>query len=189
MSYTGSVPDTRRAPDWRESAACAGAGDDMFPGSNEDDIEDAKSYCRRCPVADHCLQWALDTGIEFGVWGGLSEAERRVRLRRRGPARPIIIDDYTGTTPTRTPCRPLEDVWKDGIEPDGEHIRWVGPKIIHRPRPEPGITANRLSFYLDRGRWPEGDCKRMCDVDRCVKPSHLTDRRERAEENELAVAV
>ncbi|MFH8470345.1 WhiB family transcriptional regulator [Streptomyces sp. NPDC017991] len=45
-------------------------------------IEDAKAVCRRCPVMESCLQGALERGEEAGVWGGLSEKERR-SLRRR----------------------------------------------------------------------------------------------------------
>lgn len=37
---------------------------------------------RRCPVSEHCLQWALESGEDSGVWGGLSEDERRAMKRR-----------------------------------------------------------------------------------------------------------
>lgn len=178
---------TKRAADWRDLANCRGFEDAMFPSSNAYEIEQAKGLCSNCPVVEHCLQWALETGEDFGVWGGLTEAERRT-LRRRA-ARPISVDDYTGTSRPPSQCRPLEDVWKDGTEPDGEHLLWVGPKIVHRPRGQAQITPNRLAFYLDRGHWPEGDVKRTCGVDRCVKPGHLNDRRERAEEADLAVTA
>jgi WhiB family redox-sensing transcriptional regulator len=46
-------------------------------------IEEAKSVCRGCAVVDTCLRWALGTGQDAGVWGGLSEDERRA-LKRRG---------------------------------------------------------------------------------------------------------
>lgn len=186
--HTGSFPDTATRPtDWLAKAPCKADADAMFPGNNDYDIEYAKSICRRCTVAERCLQWALETGEEHGVWGGLSEKERR-RIRRR-TAQPISVDDYTGTPRTPSQCRPLEDVWKDGTEPAGEHLLWVGPKIVHRPRGQSQITPNRLAFYLDRGHWPEGDVKRTCGVDRCVKPGHLNDRRERAEEADLAVTA
>lgn len=44
----------------------------------------AKRICKGCPVAAECLADALDNGIEFGVWGGMTERERRA-LRRRHP--------------------------------------------------------------------------------------------------------
>jgi WhiB family redox-sensing transcriptional regulator len=43
----------------------------------------AKSVCRGCPVRTECLADALDNKVEFGVWGGLTERERRALLRRR----------------------------------------------------------------------------------------------------------
>ncbi|WP_393075123.1 WhiB family transcriptional regulator [Streptomyces sp. LN704] len=182
--YTGSVPDTKRAEDWRDFAACAGAYDEMFPSSNPHEIENAKSYCRPCPVREQCLQWALSTNQEFGVWGGLSEAQRH--HRRGGPSKTISTDEYAGTTTPRVPvvARSLPQVWEDCIEEDGEHLLWVGPRSVSHIAGS--LTPNRLSFYLDRGRWPEGDTKRTCEMPRCVKPSHLADRVERGEEMELA---
>ncbi|WP_285729311.1 WhiB family transcriptional regulator [Nocardiopsis sp. ATB16-24] len=43
----------------------------------------AKLLCRSCPVQADCLAEALDNRIEFGVWGGMTERERRALLRRR----------------------------------------------------------------------------------------------------------
>jgi WhiB family redox-sensing transcriptional regulator len=43
----------------------------------------AKTVCRGCPVRTECLADALDNRVEFGVWGGLTERERRALLRRR----------------------------------------------------------------------------------------------------------
>lgn len=43
----------------------------------------AKIVCNPCPVRVHCLAEALDHRIEFGVWGGMTERERRALLRRR----------------------------------------------------------------------------------------------------------
>jgi WhiB family transcriptional regulator, redox-sensing transcriptional regulator len=42
--------------------------------------------CRQCSVADACLRWALESGQDSGVWGGLSEDERRALKRRRSRA-------------------------------------------------------------------------------------------------------
>lgn len=74
--------------DWRHHAACRNEElpDNFFPTSDAGPgwqavIADAKAVCRRCPVADQCLQWALDNPQETGIWGGLTEAERR-NLRR-----------------------------------------------------------------------------------------------------------
>lgn len=164
---------------WLATAPCKAEPDAMFPGSYAPDVEYAKGFCRRCPAVERCLQWALDTGEEYGVWGGLSEAERRTIQRRA--ARPISIDDYTGTREPRQQTVSLQEAWDANTLPDGDHILWTGPKAVVRPRPQKQVTPNRLAFYLDRGRWPEGDTRRTCGREGCVKPQHLDDRTERAD--------
>jgi WhiB family transcriptional regulator, redox-sensing transcriptional regulator len=79
--------------DWRHRAACRGEDTELFfaigsTGPALLQIEDAKAVCRRCPldVADACLQWALDNA-EHGVFGGMSEDERRALKRRVARAR------------------------------------------------------------------------------------------------------
>ena len=52
-----------------------------------DQIEKAKSVCGRCSVTEMCLQYALETNQDSGVWGGLSEDERRALKRRAARAR------------------------------------------------------------------------------------------------------
>ncbi|WP_043242446.1 WhiB family transcriptional regulator [Streptomyces violaceusniger] len=73
--------------DWRQRAACAEEDPELFfPISNTGpallQIEEAKAVCRRCPAMDQCLQWAMETGQDSGVWGGMSEDERRAMKRR-----------------------------------------------------------------------------------------------------------
>ncbi len=77
--------------DWRNSAACRTEDPDLFfpigtSGPALLQTEQAKAVCRRCPVREQCLQWALRTGQSIGVWGGTSEEERRA-LKRRTAAR------------------------------------------------------------------------------------------------------
>jgi WhiB family redox-sensing transcriptional regulator len=79
--------------DWRHMAACRDIKDKeiFYPiGSTGPallQIEDAKDVCRRCPSIDACLQFALEAGINEGVWGGMSEDERRALKRRAARAR------------------------------------------------------------------------------------------------------
>jgi WhiB family redox-sensing transcriptional regulator len=73
--------------DWRDRAVCRNKDPELFfpvgtTGPALDQLAEAKSVCRRCPVTDECLTWALDTGQRSGVWGGLSEEERRQPRRR-----------------------------------------------------------------------------------------------------------
>jgi len=50
-------------------------------------IAEAKKVCDRCEVRQECLQWALEAGQDHGVWGGLSEDERRSMKRRNARSR------------------------------------------------------------------------------------------------------
>jgi WhiB family redox-sensing transcriptional regulator len=50
-------------------------------------VENAKAICRRCDVREQCLSWALESGQDHGVWGGLSEDERRALKRRAARTR------------------------------------------------------------------------------------------------------
>lgn len=68
--------------DWASAAACRqGKPDELFVKGAEQ--HKAKTVCVACPVRAECLAEALDNGIEWGVWGGLTERERRAILRKR----------------------------------------------------------------------------------------------------------
>jgi WhiB family redox-sensing transcriptional regulator len=77
-----SLESHMNAPSWREQAACRGAAQEVFfpsrPGKAIVDVEDAKRVCATCPVQPQCLEFALLTRQDFGVWGGTTEQERRV---------------------------------------------------------------------------------------------------------------
>ena len=69
--------------DWRHRAICRDEDPELFfPIGNTGpallQIEQAKAVCRRCPVVSQCLAWALESGQDAGVWGGMSEDERRI---------------------------------------------------------------------------------------------------------------
>lgn len=74
--------------DWRHRAACIGEDPELFfpigsTGTALEQVDAAKAVCGRCPVTDDCLEWALETNQDAGVWGGLSEDERRSLRRSR----------------------------------------------------------------------------------------------------------
>jgi WhiB family redox-sensing transcriptional regulator len=76
--------------DWRELALCREVDPELFFTSgrvdashNREQIRQAKSVCHRCPSASRCLVWSIETRQEYGVWGGLDEAERRRVLGSR----------------------------------------------------------------------------------------------------------
>jgi WhiB family transcriptional regulator, redox-sensing transcriptional regulator len=74
---------------WPNYAACLEADPELFFPIGESgpalrQIAEAKQICGGCPVRQQCLQWALDTDQNAGVWGGLSESERFTLKRRLG---------------------------------------------------------------------------------------------------------
>jgi len=73
--------------DWRAWAVCRGLDPDIFYPHYERDSGPAKKVCETCPVREPCLEWALSTRQPYGVWGGLTEKERRSLLRRRARQR------------------------------------------------------------------------------------------------------
>lgn len=89
-------PPIRRAEedvltDWRETARCKEMDPDLFfpvgtTGPALLQIEAAKAVCRQCDVREECLQYAIDSNQEYGIWGGLTEEERRY-MRRELTAR------------------------------------------------------------------------------------------------------
>ena len=67
--------------DWAVQGRCVGSDPDaMFVRGAAQ--QDAKIICQKCPVIAECLADALDNRTEFGVWGGMTERERRAMLRR-----------------------------------------------------------------------------------------------------------
>lgn len=72
--------------DWTIAAACRGMDpDELFVQGAAQNR--AKTVCAACPVRTECLADALDNRVEFGVWGGMTERERRALLRRRPDVR------------------------------------------------------------------------------------------------------
>jgi WhiB family redox-sensing transcriptional regulator len=76
---------------WRSEALCRDTDPELFfpigtTGAALVQIEHARAVCRQCPVQADCLDFALSTNQDSGVWGGTSEEERRI-LRREYVAR------------------------------------------------------------------------------------------------------
>jgi WhiB family redox-sensing transcriptional regulator len=67
---------------WHENALCAETDPEAFFPEKGGSTREAKKICTGCDVRAECLEFALANDERFGIWGGLSERERR-RLRRR----------------------------------------------------------------------------------------------------------
>ena len=70
------------AQSWQEQALCAETDPEAFFPEKGGSTREAKKICTGCEVKAQCLEYALSNDERFGIWGGLSERERR-RLRRR----------------------------------------------------------------------------------------------------------
>src|SRR4051794_38950728 len=74
-----SAPET----EFFEDAACNGADTAVFFPVSDSFADEAKSICATCPVAEQCLEYAIETHQPDGVWGGLTAIERHRLVRRR----------------------------------------------------------------------------------------------------------
>ncbi len=180
MSYTGSVPETPRKPDWRLTAACreAPVPDLFFETGSE---ETAKAYCRACPVINACLKFALDNQLGHGVFGGLSHRERAAI--RRGIARNNLSRQQIAARVQRARTPRHEQTLRGAVTHHttplpGGHMGWTGSGKVHfRGRV---YTPKQAVYVVDRGHEPDGRVQTTCGRDGCVLPLHLADQAELA---------
>ncbi|SDD43596.1 Transcription factor WhiB [Glycomyces harbinensis] len=85
-------------PEWQARALCAQTDPEAFFPEKGGSTRDAKRICARCEVKENCLNYALDHDERFGIWGGLSERERRKikrqareAARRRTERLPVVV--------------------------------------------------------------------------------------------------
>ena len=79
---TFSRPSTWDDSRWRNDAACRNSDTDLFfpVGMTSDAVEETRAavaLCRRCPVREQCLEFAMVTNQRDGIWGATSEEDRR----------------------------------------------------------------------------------------------------------------
>ena len=67
---------------WQDRALCAQTDPEAFFPEKGGSTREAKRVCRSCEVRAECLEYALENDERFGIWGGLSERERR-RIKRQ----------------------------------------------------------------------------------------------------------
>lgn len=81
LLFAVSDPDENAAPSWQERALCAQTDPEAFFPEKGGSTREAKRVCTGCEVKGECLEYALARDERFGIWGGMSERERR-RLKR-----------------------------------------------------------------------------------------------------------
>ena len=104
--YTDLAAPARFAARWREQAACCGTDLDVFFPERGESAGPARQVCAACQVRKPCLEYALSNRITSGIWGGLTERERRplqsawVQDARRERDQAVLAADAAGHTTT-----------------------------------------------------------------------------------------
>ena len=80
MAFATDVAVELPAGNWWDEANCLGVDPDLFFPERGASTREAKAVCRGCVVSDECLEYALQNSEKFGIWGGMSERERRLEL-------------------------------------------------------------------------------------------------------------
>ena len=102
--YRNLAAPARFAARWRERAACCGTDLNLFFPERGESADPARQVCVRCPVRQLCLEYALSNRITHGIWGGMTEWERRTlqsdwnQAARRERDRAILAADAAGYT-------------------------------------------------------------------------------------------
>lgn len=175
---------------WSDAAACRSEDPALFHPEGSTGrwlpvIGRAKAVCRRCPVAEACLEDALASRDPDGIRGGLTEAERaslRRAIVRRGLSAEAVaarVAEARNTVPLPRPSTVREYADRYTVRIFGGHLDWSGPKW---PQIDgKAYTPAQILFAADRGRQPQGRVVASCSYRGCIKPSHVTDGAERRE--------
>lgn len=163
---------------WVQQALCASPeyADELetlwfAPKHDKANLRRARQICWSCPALQACARAAFDNREPIGLWGAITESERRAIFRRRGIR---LSDDHADDTIAPDTLR---DLWDQRTELADGHMRWTASTpVSFRGR---STTPQRIGFRLDRGREPEGIVRPTCGVRGCVLPAHLADQAER----------
>ncbi len=90
LEIQGVDPDSN----WQKDASCRGTDPELFFPDKGKPQREAKIVCNGCPVKAECLDYAIKNGEKFGIWGGMSERERRRIRDTRAVARQAINNVY-----------------------------------------------------------------------------------------------
>ena len=82
VEFSSLLPEGEGEGSWQERALCAQTDPEAFFPEKGGSTREAKRICKACAVRDECLEYALEHDERFGIWGGLSDRERR-RLKKQ----------------------------------------------------------------------------------------------------------
>ena len=175
-----------RNPDWRDHADCRIQGinpEGFFPsgttGGHVLQAEQAKAFCRGCPVVESCARWAIDKHIEHGVWGGLDEDQRR-HIRRSSTGDQLNDAAHVGRVIRAAwqydaVGRLVDTFLSRTVQEDDGHVRWLSNRTSNYTIGGRVFTPRQLSFEIKHGRRPVGIVRTDCGESYCVAGEHLTD--------------
>lgn len=185
------APETLEPADtWRKQAECAKPeyAEDRglwFPhNSDRETTRAAKSICHGCPVIEQCATWALARRIREGVWGGLSENDRR-RIHKRHTwqlQNPAFLASVVTAALANAGGPSLYDAYNQRAEEtSGGHTRWTASSSAITVQGRI-YTPMQLAFALGHNRTAEGTVRAECGITGCVTPEHLCDGQMRREQ-------
>lgn len=184
-------PDTA----WMTNRVCLSSDRDLFfpdgsTGTWIPIINQAKAICFTCPALWDCQDWAFDTREPYGIWGGLTEQERR-RIHRRMAANPDLTREQATSAVLNPPLkdRPAAEVFAERTETDANgHTHWR-PQSTSFFFGDRNRTPGQIAFILTHNREPDGHVTSSCGVGRCITGTHITDgQMRRAQRVEQAAA-
>lgn len=135
-------------PEWMADANCVGIDAELFFPQRGESTKQAKEVCRGCDVQAECLAYALNNGEKYGIWGGLSERERRRIRRQRNVDNGVVIG--VRTVDYDEVARIASEAAAEGIRPAralSEHYGITVEAATHRIR-----TARLNGFEIADGR-------------------------------------
>lgn len=140
--------------DWRHRAACLSRDPELWFATAPKELADlalAKKICNQfCPVRDACLQWAYETGQQFGTWGGQDQDERRLAKRRAGKPLAACGTEaaYRRHQDRAEPCLACETAHQKRQQPKPKGLAGCGTRAAyrrHHKNGEPIDEACRLA--------------------------------------------
>lgn len=166
---------------WMTKGACRTEDPSSFfpdgsTGSWAPVIQYAKDICATCPVLATCRTWALDTVQPYGIWGGLTEQERK-RVRNRLANNRLMSREQAieGVLYPRGKGRPVAEVFAQRTKTDSNgHTRWLlkNLSVYHESR---NYTPRQIAWLLHHHREPEGRITATCGIKGCITGTHLAD--------------
>jgi hypothetical protein len=175
---------------WQDDSACRRADPELFFPQLGENAAEAKRICARCPVRSECLSYAMGRPDLQGVWGGLTDEERR-DVRAGRPLRPVRAAASTKATAYAQALPELSDDvvarFRSYLRNGGCGVTWAGPVLASNGAAlfmfsaggrRWNVLARRIALKLAGGHEPSGSSKvpgPRCGRQLCVTPACLTE--------------